>query len=105
MLQIDKHTEFLDEIDDAIGNISFSAPYQSNITSIVSGMERVRDMVEDFFANDVGEIVETIKDGKMKRVFSCCGTDFTQLTMWMTPNFCPECGAKIIRKNEKWRTM
>lgn len=105
MLQRDKQIEFLDEIDDAIGNISFSSPYQSNITSIVSGMERVRDMVEDFFTNDVGEIVETIKDGKMKRVFSCCGTDFTQLTMWMTPNFCPECGAKIIRKNEKWRTM
>ena len=42
-----------------------------------------------------GSIIETIEDGRMKRVFSCCGTDFTEMTCWMTPNFCPECGAKM----------
>ena len=42
-----------------------------------------------------GEIIETIEDGKMKRVFSCCGTDFTRLTSWITPNYCPNCGAKM----------
>ena len=42
-----------------------------------------------------GSIIETIEDGHMKRVFSCCGTDFTKMTCWMTPNFCPECGAKM----------
>lgn len=42
-----------------------------------------------------GRIIETIENGRMKRVFSCCGTDFTEMTCWMTPNFCPECGAKI----------
>lgn len=44
-----------------------------------------------------GRIIETIENGRMKRVFSCCGTDFTEMTCWMTPNFCPECGAKIDR--------
>ena len=42
-----------------------------------------------------GKIIETIENGKMKRVFSCCNTDFTQLTMWITPNYCPNCGAKM----------
>lgn len=44
-----------------------------------------------------GCIIETIENGKMKRVFSCCNTDFTQLTMWLTPNYCPNCGAKISK--------
>ena len=54
-------------------------------------------------SNKTGEIIETIKDGKMNRIFSCCGTDFTQLTMWMTPKYCPECGTKIIKKKEEWK--
>ena len=54
-------------------------------------------------SNKTGEIIETIKDGKMNRVFSCCGTDFTQLTTWMTPKYCPECGAKVSKKREVWK--
>ena len=42
-----------------------------------------------------GSIIETIEDGRMKRVFSCCGTDFTKMTCWMMPNYCPNCGAKL----------
>lgn len=42
-----------------------------------------------------GSIIETIEDGHMKRVFSCCGTDFTKMTCWMTANYCPNCGAKM----------
>ena len=42
-----------------------------------------------------GGIIETIEDGHMKRVFSCCGTDFTKMTCWMTANYCPNCGAKM----------
>lgn len=42
-----------------------------------------------------GRIIETIEDGHMKRVFSCCETDFTKMTCWMTPNYCPNCGAKM----------
>ena len=42
-----------------------------------------------------GRIIETIVDGRMKRVFSCCGVDFTKMTSWMTTKYCPNCGAKI----------
>lgn len=42
-----------------------------------------------------GKIIETIKDGKMNRVFSCCGHDFTELTCWYMPKYCPNCGAPI----------
>lgn len=42
-----------------------------------------------------GRIVQTLENGRMKRVFSCCGTDFTKLTSWMAPNYCPNCGAKM----------
>lgn len=48
-----------------------------------------------YYAKAHGRIIQTIKNGKMNRVFSCCGTDFTQLTMWITPNYCPNCGAKM----------
>lgn len=46
-----------------------------------------------------GRVIETIEDGRMKRVFSCCGTDFTGITCWMRPNYCPNCGAKIDEVN------
>ena len=48
-----------------------------------------------------GKIIETIENGRMKRVFSCCGTDFTEMTCWMTPNYCPECGAKIDKEKSE----
>lgn len=48
-----------------------------------------------------GKIIETIEDGHMKRTFSCCGTDFTQMTCWMTPNYCPNCGARMDLQEEK----
>ena len=42
-----------------------------------------------------GTIIETIKDGRANRVFSCCGHDFTELTCWFMPDFCPSCGAPM----------
>ena len=42
-----------------------------------------------------GKIIETIKDGRANRVFSCCGRDFTELTCWLIPDFCPACGAPM----------
>lgn len=44
-----------------------------------------------------GRIIQTMENGKSKRVFSCCNTDFTQLTMWLLPDYCPRCGAKIVK--------
>ena len=48
-----------------------------------------------------GSIIETIEDGRMKRVFSCCGTDFTEMTCWMTTNYCPNCGAKMLEMDDE----
>lgn len=58
----------------------------------------IEAMLSDLPAADVaevrhGKIIETIKDGKMNRVFSCCGHDFTELTYWYMPKYCPNCGA------------
>lgn len=47
-----------------------------------------------------GEIIEIIDNGKMKRVFSCCNTVCTQLTMWLEPNYCPNCGADMRERKE-----
>lgn len=63
-------------------------------------MSDVADAINKIPSEDVapvrhGKIIETIEDGHMKRTFSCCGTDFTQMTCWMTPNYCPNCGAKM----------
>lgn len=57
-------------------------------------------IINQFPAADVepvkhGRIIESIENGKMKRVFSCCGEDFTKLTMWLRPNYCPNCGTKM----------
>ena len=46
-------------------------------------------------------ILESNEKGKCKRIFSCCGTDCTQLTMGMIPNFCPFCGARMYAKEDK----
>lgn len=47
-----------------------------------------------------GTIIETIKEGKMNRTFSCCNKDCTELTKWLIPDYCPYCGAKIIPNKE-----
>ena len=45
--------------------------------------------------NVAKKIIQTVENGKMKRIFSCCDTDCTQMTSWMIPKFCPHCGSKI----------
>ena len=59
----------------------------------------IKKMPKSFIADAApvrhGRVIETIEDGRMKRVFSCCGTDFTGITCWMRPNYCPNCGAKM----------
>lgn len=42
-----------------------------------------------------GSIIEFIENGKMKRVCSYCNDDITELTKWMSPKYCPNCGTKI----------
>lgn len=47
-----------------------------------------------------GFIICGNKDGRSQRIFSCCNTDFTNLTAWMIPNYCPNCGAKILAEGD-----
>jgi hypothetical protein len=49
-LELVNKKELLAEIDEAISNIAFSSPYQSNIAEMISGMECVRDIVADALA-------------------------------------------------------
>lgn len=58
-------------------------------------IEALRPVTREQVEKMRGEIVETVEKGRMKRVFSCCGCDFTSLTCWITPKFCPSCGAPI----------
>ena len=78
----------------------FNIDDMMNVNGTLISLEDARNTISNFPAADVapvrhGRIIETIENGRMKRVFSCCGTDFTEMTCWMTPNFCPECGAKM----------
>ena len=78
----------------------FNIDDMMNVNGTLISLEDARNTISNFPAADVtpvrhGSIIETIEDGHMKRVFSCCGIDFTKMTCWMTPNFCPECGAKM----------
>jgi predicted Zn-ribbon and HTH transcriptional regulator len=47
----------IEKIDDAIGNINFSSPYQNDNDAIVEGMERVADIVRDMPTADVVPVV------------------------------------------------
>lgn len=65
-----------------------------------SALEMVARWIEKEPTLDVlpvrhAHIVEFVKDGKMIRLTSCCDADLTKMTMWMTPKFCPCCGAKM----------
>ena len=42
-----------------------------------------------------GKILQVTENAKHKRVFSCCNTDCTTMTMWMWPKYCPWCGARL----------
>ena len=78
----------------------FNIDDMMNVNGALISLEDARNTISNFPAADVapvrhGRIIETIENGRMKRVFSCCGTDFTEITCWMTPKYCPYCGAKM----------
>ena len=86
----------------ALGELSREPAYQHDGEDYYVGIGEASGVINEMQPADVapvrhGRIIETIDDGHMKRVFSCCGTDFTQMTCWMTPKYCPECGAILHR--------
>lgn len=52
-LELVNKEELLAEIDEAIANIAFTSPYQDEISTMISGMERIRGIVEDALAVNV----------------------------------------------------
>lgn len=105
--------ELIEEIDEIIGNINFSSPYQNDNRLIVEGLERARDCVLDSCTVDAVEIVhgQWIRKpiGKYTGVdevcCSVCGcfigvvasdTAFIEAIEGM--NYCPNCGAKMDLK-------
>lgn len=101
--------DVLEEIDDAISNIAYTSPYQNDISTMVSGMERVRGVVEDATTVDAVEMV------RGRWVSSGCGFDVCSecrkvyadgylTAMGIKPrtqfNYCPNCGAKMDGGNE-----
>lgn len=54
---------------------------------------------EDVTPIRYGHIIETIENGTMKRITSCCGEDVTTMTMWSSFEYCPRCGAKTNSNN------
>ena len=75
---------------EAIGN-DIGTDYEAYKIALTALRPITKEQVEKMR----GEIVETVEKGRMKRVFSCCGCDFTSLTCWITPKFCPSCGAPM----------
>ena len=91
-------------MDEYIKKEDIEQKIQDGLNNLVLGYDAIEvlGMIYEMPAANVapvrhGSIIETIEDGRMKRVFSCCGTDFTQMTCWMIPKYCPECGA-ILRR-------
>lgn len=75
--------------------LSKAAPVAGCFSDMISAYDIIMLPAEDVVPVRHGRIVQTLENGRMKRVFSCCGTDFTKLTSWMAPNYCPNCGAKM----------
>ena len=57
--------DLIAEINEAISNIAFTSPYQSDISTMVSGMERVLDIVE---ASPTVDAVEASRLGDLVRL-------------------------------------
>lgn len=88
--------ELIEEIDDIIGNINFSSPYQNNNHLIVEGLERARDCVLDACAVDAVEVVH----GRWMNNPGVFGYECNQCGKWLVfergnaeMNYCPNCGA------------
>jgi hypothetical protein len=65
MAEYIERSEVLDSIDEKIVYINYCSPYQNEIESVVSGLERARDSVEYAPAADVVEVVRC-KDCKRR---------------------------------------
>lgn len=82
-----------DKVSDNQFGISFSFTQKCNCK--LSKNQKCDMLITLKEKNEPKKIIQTVENGKMKRVFSCCGKDCTQMTSWITLSFCPYCGQAI----------
>ena len=90
-----------DIIDDYKEERTFSTDFAATVVADILSDVVKSQPVADVAPVRHGVVIESIENGKMKRIFSCCGEDFTKLTMWMWPKYCPNCGAIMIYSSAK----
>ena len=83
-----------DKALEIVHNQGIAHPNAYHLTNYATLILRKAPTV-DAVEKKVGSIIETIEDGHMKRVFSFCEVSSTEMTCWMTANYCPNCGAKM----------
>ena len=98
--------EVIEEIDEIVGNINFSSPYQNDNHLIVEGLERARDCVLDSCTVDAVPVVhgKWIKDDE-SIYCSVCGFETSSLLPYVCDGekwvpcyankYCGNCGAKM----------
>lgn len=99
--------DVIDEINEAISNIAFTSPYQSDISTMVSGMERVLDIVEASPTVDAVEVTHghwehIFEDAHYKAKCTACGRvavkigiDYCSPSFRINWHYCPNCGASM----------
>lgn len=86
----------IEDCNAIISNIQFTSPYQDDIDTMVSGMERIRDMIDEAPAADVAPVVhgEWIhKNGEM--YCSICNSEALMDEVYYESPYCPDCGARM----------
>ena len=88
--------EVIEEIDEIIGNINFSSPYQNDIHLIVDGLERARDCVIDACTVNAVEVVhgQWMPTTYMIPSVMCSECSYTVGKEYEKEfKYCPNCGA------------
>lgn len=90
--------ELIEEIDEIIGNINFSSPYQNDNHLIVEGLERARDCVLDACTVDAVEVVhgQWVNPYINRYGHPChCCSECGFKASYQDKNYCPNCGARM----------
>ena len=96
--------DVLEAIDELIGNINFTNPYQDDNDLIVCGLERAREAIECAATVDVRENIHA--QWKWKDVFCegslmlCCSNCLEVEGARENAKYCPNCGAKMDNVHE-----
>ena len=97
--------DVLEEIDEIIGYINFTSPYQDDNDLIVRGLERARDAIECAAKADVRENVHA--QWEWRDVFCegglmlCCSHCLETEGARENAKYCPNCGTRMDNAHER----